>query len=356
MKPEDALERLLEHPWYPSTPQQESLTQSEEEEIIACLAAAERLSHLQQVEVPTQFASRLEHSLRAQIRAHRSQSLTQEHDLADTQELRVVSSRPLPSQQKPRRTASRRHLVVALLGVAALLVFAFLSLLTLATHPPPVARTASPVATARSSSSVPTVSAQAQLQTDLASLQTELTTLKTAVVNQQGDTAIQAALQAVVTRTQACQNDVTAIPPGPLRTPAQQNVTRALTEEKQTLRHLLSPLSWPLRLAFTLQLGALGDPVPTVTHVDVHQQSNGTMLIVITGTHIDARARLVLDGHVLGTMNQSNAQQFVASIPTSQWVPGTHKVGVLNPDGTAAQGRSKGEDDPGSSGTPTPDK
>ena len=355
MKPEDALEQWLEYPWYPPAYQRGSLVHGDDE-LIECLAAAEQVSHLQQLEVPAPFASRLEHSLRAQIRSHRSGQFTQEHDLADTQRLQVVSSNSPTFQQGSRRKVPGRRPVVALLGVAALLVFAFATLLTLATGLPLGTRTASSSPTARSGSPAPTI--QAQLQTDLASLQSELTALKAAVVNQQGDAAIQAALQVVVTRTQVCQQDVTAIPSGPPRTTAQHELTQTLTQEEQTLRSLLGPLSWPLRLAFTQQLGVLGDPVPTITHISVHLPINGTILIIITGTHIDAQAQLVFDGQkskALGIVKQSGPQQFTVNIPASQWLPGTREIGVLNPDGTAAQGRVSSGDDQGSSGTPTPD-
>lgn len=360
MKPEDVLEQWLEHSWYPSAHPHGSPVRKENDDVTSCLTAAERVSHLQQIEVPAQFASRLEQSLRAQIRAHRSQSLTQEHRPAgtDIQGLRMVSSGPLALRQQNQRKAPRRRPVVALLGVAALLVLAFVFLLSLATGLPLGTRTASSSPTGRPGSPTPTISAQAQLQNDLASLQNDLTNLKTAVVNQQGDATIQAALQDVVTRTQVCQQDVTTMPAGTLRTAAQQKVTQTLMQEEQTLRTLLGPLSWPLRVAFTQQLDVLGDPVPTIAHVSARPQINGTVLIVITGAHIDAQAMLVFDGQrpkAFGIVKQSGPQQFTVGIPVSQWPPNTHEIGVLNSDGTAAQGRVSSTDDQSGSSTPTPD-
>lgn len=49
-----------------------------------------------------------------------------------------------------------------------------------------------------------------------------------------------------------------------------------------------------LRLAFTQQLGALGDPVPTVTQVVVHAQNNGTLPVTLTGTHFAPGAELLI--------------------------------------------------------------
>ena len=69
-----------------------------------------------------------------------------------------------------------------------------------------------------------------------------------------------------------------------------------------------------MRLAFTQQLGALGDPVPTVTHVMVHAQSNGTLLFTLTGTHFAPHAELLIDGRSGGMVSQSTSQQLVAVV------------------------------------------
>ena len=45
-------------------------------------------------------------------------------------------------------------------------------------------------------------------------------------------------------------------------------------------------------------MGALGDAVPTVTQVMVHPQSNGTLLITLTGTHFAPQAELIIDGRL----------------------------------------------------------
>jgi hypothetical protein len=129
------------------------------------------------------------------------------------------------------------------------------------------------------------------------------------------------------------------------------------------LRHLLGHVDWPVRLAFTQQLGTLGDPVPTVTHVTVLTQSNGTLLITLTGTHFAPQAELVINGQVEGTVSQSTPVQLVAVISTSVWPSNERALGVHNPDGTAAQmifngGASEPDhqnSNPGRYGTPDSD-
>jgi len=59
------------------------------------------------------------------------------------------------------------------------------------------------------------------------------------------------------------------LPAGAEREAAELDLDRVLTQEEQTVRHLLDQVDWPVRLAFTGQLGARGDAVPTVTHVIV---------------------------------------------------------------------------------------
>ena len=134
-----------------------------------------------------------------------------------------------------------------------------------------------------------------------------------------------------------CRSAVAALPDGSQRTSAQQDLTNVLAQEDQTVRQLLPQLDWPMRLLFTQQLGKLGDPVPTVTHVTVRAQLNGTLLITLTGTHFAPQAVFVLNGKSVGTVSQVTPGQLVAIIRTSQWSSGSHALGVLNPDGTAAQ-------------------
>ncbi len=103
------------------------------------------------------------------------------------------------------------------------------------------------------------------------------------------------------------------------------------------MRHQLDLVDWPIRLALTQQLGALGDPVPTVTRVVVRTQFNGMLLITMTGSHFAPQAELIIDGRPAGMVSQTTPEQLVAVINNAAWTPGANAVGVRNPDGTAAQ-------------------
>lgn len=118
------------------------------------------------------------------------------------------------------------------------------------------------------------------------------------------------------------------LPAGPLREAAQRDLEGALAEEEQTLRHLLHQVEWPLGLAFTQQLGVLGDPVPTVTQVMVRRQSTGTRLITLMGTHFAPRAELLIDGRPGGSESEyptatgrGPQQLSVVSWRTRSWCP-----------------------------------
>jgi hypothetical protein len=96
-------------------------------------------------------------------------------------------------------------------------------------------------------------------------------------------------------------------------------------------------VDWSIRLAFTQQLGSLGEPVPTVTNVVVHTQSNGTLLITLTGTHFASQAQLMINGLQIGKVNKSTPTQLIAVSSKAASSSGAFAIGVRNPDGTAAQ-------------------
>ncbi len=74
-----------------------------------------------------------------------------------------------------------------------------------------------------------------------------------------------------------------------------------------------------------------------MTRVLVHPQSNGTLLITLTGTHFAPQAELMIDGRPEGAVSQNTSQQLVAVVSDAAWSAGAHALGVRNPDGTAAQ-------------------
>jgi len=207
---------------------------------------------------------------------------------------------------------------------------------------------------------------QDRISVQIDQLRSALTDLNTVANSGRGDDAIRLALNTLADKTNNARGAVAALPAGTDRDAAQQNLDGLLAGEDQTLRGLLNHADWPIRRAITGQLGALGDPVPTVTSVTELTQSNGTLLITLTGTHFAPGTRLVIDGQSEGTVIRNTPQQLVAVISNSNGLYGEHEFGVLNPDGTAAQmtyekdsnhdqrdGGSGRRGTPGPTGTPT---
>lgn len=344
MNQEEYLDQLLEarrsgHPQPPLN----------DDELAACLAAAEMFIRLQEIEVPADLARRLEVSLRAhanaRLRSPDGQILLNEKVLPIAQQHHAANAYRTP----------QRRAWAAMLGIAAMLILAFAGLLAFSAHIPPGGSLSGqkPPGT-QVTSTVGTTDPQSLVNTDILLLRSALTDLHTAVANQSSDETMKLDLQTVSTRSRNCQKAVAAVPAGAERDTAQQNLNAALTEEEQTIRQLLAPVDWPTRLLFTQQLGVLGDPIPTITHVSVHLQSNGMYLITLTGTHFASQARLMLNGQPVGTVSKALNDQLVATIPGTQGYPGQHAFGVLNPDGTAAQFVHTDGDDHNSSGTATP--
>lgn len=344
MNQEEYLDQLLETQGYGR-----NQLSGDNDEITASLAAAERLTRLREIDVPADFTYRLEVSLRAHIRSH---------CLIPPSSQALSGKRPIPIERHRSssnvRRASRHQAWAAMLTLAAVLVLAFAGLLALSAHSLPGGPLSHSTQVEHQLTPTFANNQQNAAHADIERLQSALADLRTAVNNRRDNTIIRAALKAVVARTNDCRSAVAAVTAGPARDAVQQDLDRVLTDEEQTIRQLLSQLDWSMQVLFTQQLGVLGDPIPTVTHATVHAQSNGTLLITLTGTHFAPHAELILDGQPKGTVSQITAQQLVAIIHPSQWFPGTRAFGVLNPDGTAAQFVLNGGGDHSGSGTSTP--
>lgn len=320
MKQEEFLDRLIDRHDYQGNQQPVS-----NDEITASLAAAEALMQLQKIDVPPKFAHRLELSIRERAR---SQSVLQQNG-------RSIATRPLRGSAKVHLLPHRRTWVAV--GIAAMLVLAFTGLVTTFAGSLP----GDPLYNLKqardqfilASHNNPKDHASEEIE----QLHSALSDLSAMVNAGRDDNTIKQALNIVATRTNDSQKAVAALPAGSDHDTAQRNLDSALAEENQTLRHLLNQTDWSMRLDFTQQLGVLGDPVPKVTHVVVHIQINGTLLITLTGTHFAPQAQLMINGKSMGTVTQSTSGQLVAVISSSKWPPGTHAFGILNPDGTAAQ-------------------
>jgi IPT/TIG domain len=338
MNPEEYLDRLIERREHGEGPLP-AITDA----VALSLAAAEVLVQLREIAVPSEFAGRLERSIRACILAQ--------------QNGRTISIvRPRSSADSPRFPMRRAWIVM--LKIAAVLILASAGILWASVHSLPGdalygLKQAEHQLTLNFASG-PVDRASVQID----QLQSTLVDLRASVTDGHADDAIRLALHMLSAETNDSRGAVAALPAGAQREAAQRNLDGVLAEEEQTVRHLLDRVDWPMQLAFTQQLGALGDPVPTVTQVLVRTQSNGTLLITLTGTHFAPQVKLLIDGRPGGMVSQRTSEQLVVVISTSAWPPGEHTLGVRNPDGTAAQVVLDRDDQQGSdhhwSGTPQP--
>ncbi|HEX7736305.1 MAG TPA: hypothetical protein VF458_15740, partial [Ktedonobacteraceae bacterium] len=223
---------------------------------------------------------------------------------------------------------------VATLGAVAVLLIAFASLLTFSVHNEPPNLSSG----WKQAQNQETLTARENAaNTALGHLRNALADLTTVVNEGRDDRAIRQALKIVSLWTSTSREAVAALSPGPARQATQHSLNEVLAEEDQTLRLLLGRVGFSMKVAFTRQLGMLGDPVPRVIHVTVRAQTNGTLLITLTGENFASRAQLMIEGKLTGTVIQRSASLLVAVVSSAQRSPETDTIGVLNPDGTAAQ-------------------
>jgi len=332
MNPEEYVDRLIER-----RERGEKQLPVITDEIAASLAAAEVLTQLREITVPPEFAGYLELYLRARTRNFGQQTSTA---------LPVV---------RPVSRAGVRRSWTAVLGFAAVLLAACISILTASARSLPgdtlYGLKQAEYQFTLNFASGPQYRASAQIN----QLRNALVDLRTVVTAGRDDDAIRLALEDVAAKTHASRGAIAALPAGAEREAAQRELDGVLAQEEQTVRHMLNQVDWPVRLACTEQLGALGDAVPTVTRVLVHPQSTGTLLITLTGTHFAPQVELMIDGRPGGIVSQSTSQQLVAVVSDAAWSAGPHALGVRNPDGTAAQMALSDESDGHNwSGTPQP--
>ena len=361
MNPEENLDRLIE-----MHQQGESYAPAINDDFASSLVAAEALAQLKQISIPHEFANNLEFSIRAHTRNLKEQnrgniSLAQSHNLTEQNRWTIPSVQPHSSvDPKP---LFKRRVWITFLRVAAVLIIAGVGVLTASARSQP-GDALYGLSQAEKQFALTFADApqnRANLQID--QLRSAFVDLKTAVNEGRDAGAIRLALDAVAAKTSDSQKAVTALPVDSMRVDAQHALASALVEEEQLLHQLLDKVDWPLRLAFTQQLGTLGEPVPTVTNVVVHAQNNGTLLITLTGTHFAPQTQLMIDGLQNGVVSQSSPTQLRAVSSKAAWASGTYAMGVRDPDGTAAQliikvnveNNSDGEDSNHSRhGTPVP--
>jgi hypothetical protein len=337
MNPEEYLDRLIER-----HEQGELYNPTINDEIALRMAAAESLAQLNEIQIPYSFAHNLELSIRDRARSLTNQngwnsSLAESYDESATEQngwnIAPVQSR---SPVVPQKLCKHR-VWVTFLRIAAVLIIAGVGVLSVSTRSMPGDALYSLNQAEKQFTLSFAVAPRNRATLQIDQLRSVLDDLNTVVKEGRDDDAIRLALNTVVAKTIDSQAAVAALPIGSVRGQVQQSLAKALSEEEQILRQLLNNVDWPMRLAFTQQLGALGDAVPAVTHAVVRTQNNGMLLITLTGSNFAPQAQLMVDGQQNGIVNQSSSTQLVAVSRNTGWSRGAYAVGVRNPDGTAAQ-------------------
>ena len=135
----------------------------------------------------------------------------------------------------------------------------------------------------------------------------------------------------------AFTRSIQALPAGPERDSFTNKLVTLKADARRTLRGLLPRLTLAEQLLTTDELGRLNDTVP---HVDsamvvvVHAQKQAT--ITISGEHLQAGMQLFVDHQLVAT---SGSLHNGTGVFTVSWTGGQppKTIGILNPDGTAAQ-------------------
>ena len=344
MNREDQFDRLIEQhlrdsSWHPMS-----------EDDAALLAAAETIERLNNLEVPSALASRVEQRLRASLHSRQNGHST---PLERNRRSRPVEPLPQPDSSR-RRGIARSAWITALSAAAVLLLFLGVNRVAASSLPGDPLYGLKQIQQQMALSNAGSPADRANLQ--IAQLRSALADLESEVSGGRSDADMSAALQVVANDTKTSQAAVNAVPAGSERDSVAQALANAMQTEQDTLYRLLGNLHWSVRLAFTQQLGVLGAHVPRVGQVKVISNSHDMLTVQVTGVNFAPGAQVVINGTPGGTITQLTPTSLVVIIPESAWPESTHTVGVLNPDGTAAQMTVSGDDgDHGGGGsTPSP--
>ncbi len=335
MKPEEYLDRLIDG--Y----EREELSSTEyTDEVETCMKARERISQLNDILVPPGFAQRLENSIRTRARSLHEQN----HRGASPARPFVVIGQNRSYAQITRSRASagsragyKRRTWMALLQIAAVLIITCIGVLTASTRALPGDALYSLNQAEKQFALTFASAPKSRVDLQIADLQNALVDLNTVVKEGRDDDSIRLALDTVSAITVDSQQAAAALPANTSQSAVQQDLASTLFQEEQLLRQLLNRVDWQMRLAFTQQLAALGEPVPTLTHVVVHTQNDGTLLITLSGSSFSSQLQLIVNGQQTGNIKQITSSQLVAVVRNPGQPGGTFAVGVRDPDGTAAQ-------------------
>ncbi len=176
---------------------------------------------------------------------------------------------------------------------------------------------------------------QAQLELQFA--RDQLTTLVTLADAAHAE-AYREALVELDQQLNIASRAIHALPTGADHNRVESQLATLQADARHTLRGLLPQLAFLERLLTTDELGRLGDSVPHLVSVAIvlPAHPNGHAIISIAGDEIQPGAQLLVDTRLVdvGGSLQNGVYVFVAN-----WAGNQHpqSIGILNPDGTAAQ-------------------
>jgi hypothetical protein len=132
---------------------------------------------------------------------------------------------------------------------------------------------------------------------------------------------------------------INALPVDARRVQLAAELTGQQTDAVHVLRDLLPALSFAERLATTAELARLGNTVAIVlaAAVTLPPHPNGHALISLSGRNFQGGAQLLVDGRSTGVTGTLEHDQLVFTLTSWNGARHPHMLGILNPDGTAAQ-------------------
>jgi hypothetical protein len=148
----------------------------------------------------------------------------------------------------------------------------------------------------------------------------------------------QHALSELDQQLQTAAQAINALSAGPDHTRLAGELASLQQDARHVLRGLLLQLALPERLATTNELGLLGEPVPHLAQVEItlSARPNEQATVKISGDHFQPGAQLLVDGKPVVA---SGVLQDGGYLFTTDWngAQHPHTIGIVNPDGTAAQ-------------------
>jgi Domain of unknown function (DUF5667) len=150
--------------------------------------------------------------------------------------------------------------------------------------------------------------------------------------------AYQQALRDLDQQIRAAVKAINTLPAGTYHDRLASELATLEADARQALRGLLPRLTLAERLLTTGELGRLGDNVPLLKSVEIVLPAHlkGHAIISISGDDIQPGAQLLVDRQFVEAHStlQNGLDVFVANWAAIQH---PHSIGILNPDGTAAE-------------------